>query len=189
MQKKDDADSDEDEARKDSVIAAPAPRHRALLTLPFVRVGRRSGRRRDRRGRSCHGCSGRGVVAFGRGEGGRQIDQSKDDKNDRPGVPKLEEAAAKLRKQKKHTDSNDENRSCESAEGAALAVASSPIAHFRLTFRAPLSASQKLPESKHRQECPSTLRASLCYCLRSMRLRNIKMPTPIKIAGKKNCER
>jgi hypothetical protein len=68
-------------------------------------------------------------MTFAGSKSAGEVDETNDDKNDRPRVAEIEEAAAHLRQEKKHANGDDDDGAHEAARGATLAGATNTIAH------------------------------------------------------------
>jgi hypothetical protein len=69
-------------------------------------------------------------VALAGSERGSEAHDSDDDDDDRIGVAEVEEASADLREEEEHSDGDNNNRAHETANGAALAIATDAITHI-----------------------------------------------------------
>src|SRR5208282_5604592 len=138
MEQEESSNSDKDEPWKNSAGGLTAPGHIGLLSLSWVRGGRRARRRRRHARRRWnhrrHGCS-RGNMAFARCHCRCEADETNHDENNRVGIAEVEVTAAHFRQQEKHADGNDHHGAHEAADGATLAGASDAIAHLYLTSR------------------------------------------------------
>lgn len=72
-------------------------------------------------------------MAFRGSKSGGENNQSHDDEKHGVGAPEGKEVAAKLAKQKEDAEGDHDGRTHKAADGAALASASSAIAHVELT--------------------------------------------------------
>lgn len=93
-------------------------------------------------------------MALARSESRRETNETDYDENDRPGIPKFEEASAHFRQQKENANGNDHDGPHEAADAAALAGTTNAIAHLCVASRRSLLTLAVDAVAKHQNAHP-----------------------------------